>query len=261
VGPLYTIRNCTAAYQLNWSLAVFGKVDLPPVDEWLAPLQEATEPDGVRILEARLTQPNVAQFLVSSTPVASPSEIVRSVKGRWQYLLRSRQPAAFRRNYRITAVGEANCRVLDRYVGGQTDRHTMADARVQQRLQALQFEDPVINLAEIETGTYGQFLHSLQVVIENADGWNEIRPDVLTASRDMIIRAAAAKKWRLRRIGLLANHIHILLGASVTESPAETAVALMNNLAYVQKMRPVFRHSFYVGTFGEYDRGAIRQNL
>jgi hypothetical protein len=35
----------------------------------------------------------------------------------------------------------------------------------------------------------------------------------------------------------------------------------MNNLAYVQGMKPMFRFSYYVGTFGPYDRGAIRRGL
>jgi hypothetical protein len=99
------------------------------------------------------------------------------------------------------------------------------------------------------------------VVVENEGGWNEIRENVLVDSRAMIIRAAAKKHWRLSRIGMLSNHIHILLGAHVTESPAEIAISLMNNLAYVQGMKPAFRFSYYVGTFGPYDRGAIRRRL
>ncbi len=77
----------------------------------------------------------------------------------------------------------------------------------------------------------------------------------------MIIGSANKHRWRLSRIGLLSNHIHILLGAAVTESPESVALSLMNNLAYVQEMKPVFRFSYYVGTFGPYDRGAVRREL
>ena len=83
--PIYLPDNCSAAYQLNWSVAVFGRIDFPPVDGWIEPLQRATEADGVRILEYQVTSPNVAQFLVSTRPDVSPSEIVRSMKGRWQF--------------------------------------------------------------------------------------------------------------------------------------------------------------------------------
>jgi hypothetical protein len=77
----------------------------------------------------------------------------------------------------------------------------------------------------------------------------------------MIVRAASTKNWRLSRIGLLSNHIHILLSCNVTDSPESVALSLLNNLAYVRGMRPVFRFSYFVGTFGSYNRDAIRNRL
>lgn len=61
----------------------------------------------------------------------------------------------------------------------------------------------------------------------------EVREAVLAESREMIIAAAVKKSWRLSRIGWLSNHIHISLGASMTESSATIALSLMNNLAFV----------------------------
>ena len=75
----------------------------------------------------------------------------------------------------------------------------------------------------------------------------------------MVVRASASKGWRLARIGLLSNHLHILLGCSMTDSPESVALSLLNNLAYAQGMTPAFRFSYYVGTFGRYDRNAIRR--
>jgi len=43
------------------------------------------------------------------------------------------------------------------------------------------------------------------------------------------------------------------------ESPLEVAVGYLNNLAYAQGMKRVYQYGFYVGTFGEYDLGAIRK--
>jgi hypothetical protein len=57
----------------------------------------------------------------------------------------------------------------------------------------------------------------------------------------------------------VSNHLHILLGCSVDESPQMVALALMNNIAYAFEMKPVLEFSFYAGTFGPYDRGAIRK--
>ncbi|MDA8562986.1 hypothetical protein N9L06_00890 [Mariniblastus sp.] len=95
-------------------------------------------------------------------------------------------------------------------------------------------------------------------MIENADGWNEIRKSQLERVRDMIIGSARKKSWQLSRIGLLANHIHVLVGAAVTESSESVAISLMNNIAYLYEMKPILKFSYYVGTFGGYDRGAVR---
>ncbi len=259
--PIYTLQNTVPAYQLNWSVSLFGKVALPPFADCLDQLEADSQGDGVRILEARLEQENVGQFFVSTQPHTTPSQIVKSLKGRWQYLIRTQHASAFRRNYYIGSVGNANCQVLGQYIAGQTSKHTMADPEVQKRLQSLQLHDRSIDLDQTRRSNYGQFIYNLQVVVENTEDWHEIRESVLQESRSMLIRAAAKKQWRLVRIGILSNHVHVLLGAHVTESPASVALSIMNNLAYVQGMKPVLRFSYYVGTFGPYDRNAIWRQL
>jgi hypothetical protein len=79
--PIYSLVNTKAAHQRNWSVALFGSNELPSSMDWLPPLQSATEPDGVRILECHRPNSNVVQFIISTLPELSPSQIVRSVKG------------------------------------------------------------------------------------------------------------------------------------------------------------------------------------
>lgn len=257
--PIYSAENTKAAYQLNWSVALFGANEVPSSTDWLPHLKSATEPDGVRILECHSPRPNVVQFLISALPVLSPSQIVRSVKGRLQYVIRDKTPKAFRRNYFIGSVGEVNSRVLDQYVAKQAGKHPMADSTVQSRIEAFQFHDSRVDLCFRRTGNYGQFVHSLQIVLENSENWHQVRQDVLLRSRNMILGCAAKKGWLLSRIGILSNHIHILLGIGVNESPESAALSLLNNLAFAQGWKPVFKFSYYAGTFGRYDRNAIRR--
>ena len=40
-------------------------------------------------------------------------------------------------------------------------------------------------------------------------------------------------------------------------SPLDVGLALLNNLAYVHGMRPVFQFGGFLGTFGEYDQRAV----
>jgi hypothetical protein len=90
--PIYTAENTTAAYQLNGSLALFGKTKIPDQKIWLNELRTATELDGVRILSSKTRSDNTVQFFVSTCPRSSPADLVRSVKGRWQYLIREHFP-------------------------------------------------------------------------------------------------------------------------------------------------------------------------
>ena len=99
--PIYNAENTNAAYQLNCSLALFGSNEIPSSTGWLNDLKSAIEPDGVRILGCHSPSSNVVQFLISALPVLSPSQIIRFVKGRLQYVIRDENPKAFRRNYFI----------------------------------------------------------------------------------------------------------------------------------------------------------------
>ena len=75
----------------------------------------------------------------------------------------------------------------------------------------------------------------------------------------MVIRSARAEGYLLSRIGLLGNHVHIALGCDMNAVPSSVALGFMNNLAYVQHMRPVLRFSVHVGGFGPYDRNVVHR--
>jgi REP element-mobilizing transposase RayT len=257
IQPRYTSNLCSPAYQLNWSLSVFGRESLPSPASSIEALREALQKDQLKILEFNHNPPNIVQFFVSSQPNANPSDIVRLIKGRWQYLVRTREPLEFRRNYRITSVGTANADVLNSYINRQPDKHLMADPRVQELIESLQFHDAQVDLTTVRRSSHGEFRYALQVVIESESGWHDVRSSVLTAYRQAIVASCRKYDWFLARIGLLSNHVHVLVGPGIEESPMDVALVLMNNMAFTQGMKPMFRKSFYVGTFGEYDRGAI----
>jgi REP element-mobilizing transposase RayT len=259
--PLYTPGDCHVAYQLHWSLTLFASEPWPPADSWRQSLGDAVEADGVRILEFKRHSQDAGQFLVSTKPEAAPAQIVRSIKGRLQYLLRDKIPKFWRRHYCITSVGDASNGVLQGYVGGQVEHHPMADSRTVERLREMQFHDPSFDLATERASSHGRFINSLHIVLENADHLADTRKEWLTTSRDMVVAACQKKGWLLSRLGLVANHLHVLLGCDVTDAPRDVALSLMNNLAYAHGMKRVYESSFYVGTFGPYDHGAIRARL
>jgi REP element-mobilizing transposase RayT len=259
--PLYTATNCRIAYQLHWSLTLFAKQPWPKQDVWWQPLRQAVEPDGVRLLEFLPSQPAIGQFFVSSKPEISPAQIVRSVKGRLQYLVRDAVARLWRRHYSITSVGDANNDALQGYVGRQVLHHPLADPLAVDRLAHAQFHDPGVDLAALRASAHGRFTHSLHLVLENADHLYDTREEWLVASRAMLIAACRKKGWLLSRLALVGNHLHLLVGCDVTDIPRDATLSLLNNLSFAHGMKPVYEHSFYIGTFGPYDHHAIRRRL
>jgi hypothetical protein len=59
----------------------------------------------------------------------------------------------------------------------------------------------------------------------------------------------------------LSDHVHLVAGIPFEQSPEDVALGYMNNLAFAHEMQAVFCPSYYVGTVGEYDTGAIWTSL
>ena len=255
--PIYTPKNVVPAYQLNWGLTIYWRDHPVPDAEWLNPLLAATEPDGVRVLKHRITEGSTSQFFVSTKPHISPSRMIRSVKGRLQYLIRLRQPKAFQRNYAVRSIGAATRTVVEGYVARQLARHPMADPRVQDQLQQYQKSFPEVDLSQPVTSGHGQYWHNLHLVLVNDHRWMEVRPTIQDKLSRMIDRVSLTHGHRISRVGMLPDHIHLTLGCLVEQSPEDVALSYLNNLAYALGMTPNFEFGYYVGTIGEYDRGAV----
>jgi REP element-mobilizing transposase RayT len=259
--PLYTSVNCKPAYELRWSLALFATCELSSTDEWLPDLKKVVEVDGVRILECQASHQPILHFLLSTQPTISPPQIVKSVKGRLQHLIRSSFPGAFRRNFSLGSVGEVRQEVIESYVASQLGHHRMADDRVQERLAAFQIEFSGVDLAEPIFSSHGRYIYNLHLVLVHDGRWCDVREDRLMTTRDMILGVAKKKQHRLSRAAILADHVHLTMGGTIDEAPEAVALTYMNNLAYAHEMEPLFYHSYYVGTFGTYDLSAIRRSL
>jgi REP element-mobilizing transposase RayT len=254
---IYTAESCQASYQLRWSLALFSKAELPPTDAWRDPLSLNVERDGVRLLEHQFKPPNVWLFLLSSQTVVSPAQIVKSVKGRLQHLIRAECPNAFRRNFSLASVGDVRRGIVEQYVADQLGHHKMADPKVQERLARFQIAFPDVDLSVSEFSAHARYVCNLHLVLVHDRRWCEIREKELELTREMIIGVSEKKGHRLSRLALCADHWHATLGFRYDQSPQSVALGYMNNLAYAHGMKEIYRHGYYVGTFGEYDMGAI----
>ncbi len=254
---IYAPSNVTPAYQLNWGLTIFWR-DTPILDaNWFVKLAEATEPDGVRVLKHRFIAGGASQFFISTKPAVAPSALIRSVKGRLQYLIRKQTPKPFQRNYCLRSIGQSKRSIVQEYVANQLGHHTMADAAVQERFTRYQRTYADIDLSQPCFSSHGEFWNNLHLVLVNQARWAEVREKYLDNLIAMVERTAEKYSFRLSRVGLLADHMHATLGGGIYDSPENVALSVMNNCAFVYGMKQVFSFSYYVGTIGEYDRGAV----
>ena len=181
-------------------------------------LSKVVERDGVRLLESRIHDANVLLLLLSTQPAVKPPQIVKSVKGRLQHLLRTSMPKAFRRNFSLTSVGEVRRDVVESYVGSQLGHHAMADPRVRVRFEEFQFAFPDVNLSAEQFSSHGRYVYGLHLVLVHGARWREIREDYLTTTRDMFF-VALKKSHRVSRLALLPDHVHATRGCGFESRP------------------------------------------
>lgn len=258
-APIYTSENCTPAFQLNWSYALFWHAAAIDDSQWKTALNEVLSPDGIRVLDCFRPQANVTQLLLSTLPDIAPQFLAQRVKGRLQHLIRERIPSAFRRNYSLASVGSTKREKLESYVAQQIEHHQYADPRFRAFLGRFQIVRANVDLSQRQATSHALYTFNLHVVLETQPGMSAYGEPTLQAWHDMIQRASLSKGHRLSRASILPDHIHLLVGCKHDESPEQVALGYLNNLAHACGMKPVFRYSYYVGSFGEYDLGGIER--
>jgi REP element-mobilizing transposase RayT len=258
---IYTPHNCAKAYQLNWSVAVFWKTPAVEPQQWLENLKHHVEQDGVRILEHRLTSDQTSQFLVSTKPHVSPVSIVRSIKGRLQYLISGGHCKLFQKHYSITSVGRPRRDTIERYVAQQLDRHRMADERTQEIFREFQIISHDVDLSQPRFGAHCRYIYNLHLVFVNRHRDSIVTEHGLANIREGILHVADTHNHSISQASLVSDHTHISLGCQAALSPEEVALAYMNEICMSLGGIDVYQYGYYAGTFGEYDLGAIWNSL
>lgn len=258
IAPIYTAENTKPAWQLDWSVTVFWR-SAPFTDDWLEPLRSVLETDGIGILAHRFVNADRSQFLVSTLPTVKPIDVVQRVKGRLQFLVRDHWPKALRRNYDLHSIGSTQREKVENYVASQLEHHGLTGSVAAAQLADLQIINPDVDLSQPRFTSHARYRCNLHLVFVHADRHALSSTATLEAVRVMLRKASTVKGHLLSRLGLLPDHLHLVLGIAPEESPIEVALSYMNNIAFVYGMQPVLKASCYLGTIGEYDLGAITE--
>ena len=257
-SPAYTLENTTCAFQLLYSVAVFWK-DPCPGDLWLPELQTQCEASQLRILKHRFGTTTCSLFLVSTRPNIAATEVVRGIKGRLKTLVQASRPKAFQRNYDIHSIGSTTREKTENYVAGQLQHHAIGKKQIRDcRLDDLQLIDPDVDLGRYRLTSHGRYRCNLHIALRFQESNLPLASGSLERVRTVARRTADRHHLLLSRLGLLCDHLHLVVGIPATSDPVSVALSFMNNIAWVFGMQPVLWHSCYLGTIGEYDLGAVK---
>jgi REP element-mobilizing transposase RayT len=256
-APIYTAANIRCAFQLNWSLSVFWH-DAGPGVGWLPELMQLSESAGMRILQHRLATETCSQFLISTRPPMRPVEIPKGVKGRLQKLVRRDRRNALQRNYHLQSLGSTQRQKIEHYVAGQLQHHADDDElNVDQILADLQIVNPEVDLGRQRFTSHARYRCNLHLVVRLLPQHSSSDPEQWHRIRRAIRVTADRHQHLLSRAGLLSDHVHLVLGINMDQSPLDVVLPYMNNIAWLFDMQSVLRHSCFLGTVGESDLGAI----
>jgi len=255
----YTVENTDAAYQLDWSYSLFWR-ESPTTWEWVGELPKVMEQDSIRVLNHKFAPPRVSQFLISTTPDVSPMLIAQRLKGRLQHWLKGVVSQPFQRNYALRSLGSTKRDKVEAYLASQLRHHKLADERFEQKLAKYQIVDNSVDLSAPRETAHARYWYNLHLVFVTPDREWHADEEFFAKLQAMVIGAARKKGHWLSRASLLPDHVHLALGCELSESPETVALSYMNNLAH-SVQAAAFEHRYWVGTFGEYDLGAVKADV
>lgn len=257
----YLPETTTPAYSLRWSWTGWpsqGTMPKTTNEDWSI-LAQLWEQDGIRLLERKCEQ-DYWQATVSTKPKVGPSFIVSRIKGRIDYLFRSRRvPFKFSRKVALRAIGNNTTHEVQEYIRKQVDSENFYDpdfaTALKQFTHVCKESDDFCSPIEVTSGRYWYVLHLVLVV----DGRSRIRDlEFIGRIFKTCQTVALDRDERLGSIAVMPDHLHLCLRGSVSDSPETIAISYMNESCRRLKVVGLWRPSFYVGTTGAYNMNAVR---
>jgi REP element-mobilizing transposase RayT len=257
--PLYQAHGVSPAYQLRYTWTGWASRGELPNAEVLESVRPFWDQDGMRLLEHRWSGGQV-QLAFSARPDVSPVLLAGRAKGRLQYAIRKAGSdfPGFSRIVAVRSVGE-NCRKeVEEYILGQVAKERFADPRFESLMEEFTVCRPEVDLSQPSESVRGRYWYNLHMVLVAAERYQIADRQRLGAIRDGCFRIARKKGHAISVLSVMPDHLHVALRGDYRQSPQQIALSFQNNLAYLLGQVRIWEEGFYVGTFSEYDMGAVR---
>lgn len=261
--PLYTADQLrTPAYHLRYTWCGWPsgtQFTSAPPQELFDQLDTRWENDGLRRLELKWSAKAI-QLTFSVKPHVSPVFFTSRVKGRLQHALDGLGCfTTFSRKVSFRGIGNNRTADVTAYIERQVAKEEFVDPRFADSLKRFTTTDPDTKLqlpTETNSGRYWYNLHLVLVANRRHRFTDE---NSLKTIDQTCLKIAEKKGYQISTRSVMPDHVHLALRGNISHSPEEIALAMMNNLAYAFGQNAIWQPSYYVGTFSEYDMGAVRQ--
>ena len=262
-SPLYRPENIDSpSFKLRYTWTGWpstGSFPPLPAPSFFDTLADAWETDGIRLLEKHW-HPDRLQFTCSVRPTTAPTLFTARVKARLQYALRiAGTRIEFSRKVAFRSLGENKREQVEGYIANQVEKAQFIDPRFAELIVQYTQVNHYVNLREPTATNRGRYWYDLHLVLVTEHRERFVDERSLNRIKGVCEKNARKKGYLLGSISVMPDHVHMALRGNVDETPEAIALGFMNNIAFEFGQQPVLRPSYYVGTFGEYDMGAVRR--
>lgn len=259
-----------AAYQLHYYLCFKTHFLKPLFSDARAPslienvLEEVCQRQQYHLLESNLSDDHL-RLLVSLRPEHTVADTVKMLKGNLQQQFRNELApnSLWAKGYFARSSGRVDLERARNYVDRQASHHGFSG----EWTKPLKYCDPLFKSPAFQLGHAVSILnyHFVFVTQERLAVFDEsIAPKLF----ECMTAIGRKHQFAVERIGLLPDHMHMVIEGVPRVSPQTYASAILNNTQHWMERKlvgvlketgawNVWQPSYYVGTVGEYTTAQV----
>ena len=210
------------------------------------------EKDGL-ILEKYHVLGDKVQILFFARHNVSPVTFASRIKGRLEHKLRKDGTSVkFSRKVAFRSLGDNISAAVTGYLKKQVRKEGFSDSNFAKKMETFTVVNDEVDLAEPIATIRGRYWYNLHLVLVTGGRVEFARNESLAMLRDGCLRVSKQKKYRLKSVSVMLDHLHIALGGVPEHSAEDVALTFMNNLAWLMGRNRIWQDGYYIGSFSEY---------